>query len=540
MPDVNSTRASAPLSVVIVATSAVARIRQLRLEGSASTSVATVSITDLTASWRMKGYALVLVNDGGLAQNDVTASSGACVRIITRAELSCLGLERSRGAAGVLWAIASGADVLLDLDNPWPLDMIAETLPPNNETLLPTHPSVASVAEHFTGLLIERAGNPPQADGSTGAELCVAPVVPVMQLGLCHASATYEWGLHTGRASNWPPASSPTRGTKSRPRLTASGPRLLEDVTPLVLKRGGVSTLEASAAPGLSPVYNRLTGRDAAWALSPARAGSRVSAAIQLALGSVGHALTVMPPGRLCNISDSSTAAVGDHESPWDVPLPAGWVGPQSLGRLESAARRGASGVVAAKEVLAGAAGAVGLGDALTSALHRWLDLAQEAYAIHESLHGGSSAPPSSSREYARHCYRDHPNVRDIVLVLNFNNFPRNGGNASLPNWGPESLERQRALYAPYFPLIVATTDASFVGREGVPSENVLPCWGDYERRFGWPGGIVGEDCAARAVIAFPGRLGYAFVQVCIRVLRLCGCAFRLLTFVLLFRACAW
>ena len=327
-----------------------------------------------------------------------------------------------------------------------------------------------------------------------------------------------------------------------------SGRRLLEHVTPLVLPRGAVAeALGAIGGDGPTfPASNRLADRALAWALYPAPPRTPTSAALQLAVAAAGHRITLLPPGRLCNTSVAARSASGS-----------GWTLDGSAAAAAAAAVTqpggpldGSSAVAAALKEWSTIAVRAKLDVPTATRLRRWLRLASAAYelalapprarsATNASVEAAAlvrpsgdavsspTATPSPSRSsvamphasaaalrslaYAPHCYGDHPNVRDLVLVLNFNNYDSHPTNATL-NVGPLALRHLRRLYAPYFPLIVATTDFSFVN-ESAPAENVIGCAADSGRKHGWGGGIIAEGCAGSAVDRHPGRLGYALVQ---------------------------
>ena len=492
-------------------------LRVVVVASSAATETAS-ALDAIFASWRSANYDVIVVDDGGLPGGTLHAAAAgrAVLRVVHASEVACLGLQDSGTSAGILWAIAVGASSVVDLAHPLPLVSAALTLPPNDVTLLPgpADGATARVREHFTSALIVEARRPSRVGhGSSndagrrrGEELCVDPVVPDLQLGLCHDRTAWRYGRHSTAAANEPPESGDD-----------SPVRLLEDVAPLVLPPGGVlewsSHSDGDVAPRTAYSYNRLAGRKAVWLLmGSARSGSRAAVALQLAAAAAGLRIAMLPPGRLCNLSSASAAGVDGVSAAPAVGAAA------TVAAI--AAPDGIAATSAAKAALSGVRDAVQLTMSEVLQMQRWLTLAHSAYklAANATPSGVQQEQPKArdvtSLPHAHHCYRDHPNVRDTVLVLNFNNFPRNGGNASLPNWGPEQLARLRTLYAPYFPLIIATADVSAVGEAGIPDSNVVPCWGDFERRFGWPGGIVGEDCAARAIAAYPGHLGYAFVQV--------------------------
>jgi hypothetical protein len=126
---------------------------------------------------------------------------------------------------------------------------------------------------------------------------------------------------------------------------------------------------------------------------------------------------------------------------------------------------------------------------------------------------------------YPHHCYVDHPNVRDIPFLINFNTFPKQilGSNATaVSDWGRSNLAILRQAYSSYTPLIVASTDYSSLGLQPELLDiSMFGCNANYMTDRGWGGGTLGEECAGRLVNRFPGHLGYVIIQVkCLAHLR--------------------
>ena len=485
------------------------------------------SISDVAATWCAGGYDVVYVRDTAGNMADVVEHK-LCrvVRVVSAAELACLGLSGEANAGGIIWSIAAGARSVLDMAHPSLMRGAPFALPSDDVTLLPRLPVDAlpnATDEHFTATLIERARRTAMHTLVTGAarrgtQLCVGPVLATLQLGLCHAQRDFKFGHHDTVAAN-----SPTEGSDAALAsggAVISGRRLLEDVTPLALRHGDVAEFLGDVGPPAPheesmpprhafPEANRLAGRDVAWALFPAPSWSRLSVALQLAVGVAGHSIVLQPPGRLCNVSHASMATTRRIPS-GRMPHPLAWSAKGAAGHDISAASLvsnsmpldGHDGVSAALSAMNQISRLADLDATAVDALTHWLRLAAKAFNMTGSRRVGATdvnmtgpthhaAASSLQRPFAKHCYLDHPNVRDIVLVLNFNNYPRHASNDSA-NVGPRALAYLRKLYSPYFSLILGTADVSAIGPKGQPHDNLLSCNSDFDRAQGWMGGIVG------------------------------------------------
>ena len=141
----------------------------------------------------------------------------------------------------------------------------------------------------------------------SSSQLCSTWLRPVVQYGLCHPASDASPGRHTTAAANSP----------GDPTLF-SGHRLLEEVAPVILPLGSVTSLaglvtDASFAdPGTPLAYNRLADRAVGWMLvDAATGGAGAQAAVELVLGSVLRAnITLLAPGRMCH------TATGDEGRP--------------------------------------------------------------------------------------------------------------------------------------------------------------------------------------------------------------------------------
>lgn len=321
-------------------------------------------------------------------------------------------------------------------------------------------------------------------------QLCSAWVRPVVQYGLCHPAGAFSPGRHTTAAANSP----------ASPSLY-SGYRLLEEVAPVTLPRGSLaamSGLVADAAfpePGAPFAYNRLADRSVGWLLvDSSTGGAGAQAVVELVLGLLGANITLLAPGRMCNLSFA-----GEGRPPHYAP-------PVSAADKEGDAKGGdaksaepvvslVTGVAAARAALADLEGAlrearvpIGLvvdavdraGAAVVAtkawsegefaALARWMRV--YAWALHlqvrcvgvpNSCLTSTSLAPLKDKERAagkamnaqnvttpsrpgdplppvtlasleprarpslHHCYADHHNVRDILLVVNFSQCPTGG-----------------------------------------------------------------------------------------------------------------
>ena len=544
--------------------------------------------------WVKAGFDVVIVDDceGGVEIPAPLPESGV-TNVVSQAAVFCLSTV-SAVAAGVAWAVAAGYDEIADVSDPWSLSHDFMTLPTSEITLLPqrveTEARPVSLADHFTPLSLRRTLAAETIGEAQKDDICSFPVRPTVQLGLCHSLESYHHGQHDTIAAN-AAAQQPAGGDEDF--------RLLEHVTPLVLPLGTViESLDGGMPTPATASFVRLVHRSAAWALfAPATHGSRLWMAMQALLGLAGHHLTVLPAGRICNISMTPRHGLPPNDVAAAEKLSA-FTSDATKRGIGAAPLLGRPGVKAAVQHLDAVAGLAGLSDTERDSFLHWLRLVDEAYmtasqsnllpfpSIDDPLDRGSASmktvdsssndtaqlgiesplhskitvdsdtalvndimvhstsdligsnsgntfssnlesermpaqsvdwTPSmdgddttmtwptlaSEYDYHPHCWRDHSNVRDSVLMINFNNWG---------NWSSGVLSQLRRAYSPFFPLIVAFA-GEWTLKQDQPLLNAWRCDGDWGRDVGWPGGIVGEACGAQLVRRYPGRLGYVLSQ---------------------------
>jgi hypothetical protein len=103
------------------------------------------------------------------------------------------------------------------------------------------------------------------------------------------------------------------------------------------------------------------------------------------------------------------------------------------------------------------------------------------------------------------HCYADHHNVRDILLVVNFNDWRI--------TWGTKNMESLLAMHGSSFPGIVAYTSKEMpeVKPDGVPAINLHFCPGG----TGNADGLRAQKCTGLALTRYSGHLGYLIISEC-------------------------
>ena len=236
-------------------------------------------------------------------------------------------------AAGVAWAIASGADAVLMLDHVSPLQHRALFFDPGLPRFLPqvgrgpdddegnstahrraaeTLSPSASVSHRLQSHFVACGGRP--APCAPMGRLCSRWLRPAVQYGLCHSEGHFVSGRHDTIAANSPADAS-----------HFSGGLLLEEVSTLSLwpsavwpsrlsRSAVVDETEATAWPA-----NRLAHRTAAWTLLDNVQHGRVAQAVVeiLLWETMQGNITVLPPGRLCNTTGArSRYAVGGNVAP--------------------------------------------------------------------------------------------------------------------------------------------------------------------------------------------------------------------------------
>jgi hypothetical protein len=207
--------------------------------------------------------------------------------------VECLGVDAI--SAGAAWAVATGAQSVLSLEEVSPMTRVSLRFGTVDPRFLVQITSSGPAAEAQPGgpsSSVSRGGAPAlplpplrkhfqACGGSVGPNaaqcdplpdalhLCANWLRPVVQYGLCHPAADYSYGRHDTVAANSPHL-----------RTLYSGHRLLEDVAPVTMPLGGVTALSGLVAdasfaePGRALTYNRLADRSAAWALVPRGTGA--------------------------------------------------------------------------------------------------------------------------------------------------------------------------------------------------------------------------------------------------------------------------
>lgn len=438
------------------------------------------------------------------------------------AAVQCLGI--SGLGAGVAWAVSSGAQsvILLDVVSAFPRASL------RFGTSRPRFLAQASASgpnhnpqwrKHFQAC----GGNSlRQCDPLVDApQLCSRWLRPVVQYGLCHPLEDHSFGRHSTVAANTPNDAS-----------LYSGHRLLEEVAPVTLPMGSVTStsgLETDAAflsgAGHALKYNRLADRSVGWVLTDSDAmGMCGQIAVETVLGVMRGNITILPPGRMCNTTAASASAAVPPDKP-DL----------ELLRAASAAARDALDVLVPDLLHVGGTRASVLFTAVTRAgetlrehgicssehllaLARWIRI--YSWALHFNTVSSSIAtvsnetgqqdppiwiptvPPTSS-DTLKHCWPDHHNVRDILLVVNFNDW-----NAA---WAPNNVHNLLQMHGASFPGIVVYTSKDNLPEisQGVPSLNLFYCPGGGGNSLG----LKAQMCTGLALSSFEGHLGYLIIN---------------------------
>lgn len=251
---------------------------------------------------------------------------------LSPATVSCIGTPPAGLAAGVAWAVSAGASAVLALEHvtalsrralffdaalPRLLPQVAGLHEPTGRpedisevagAALPVFSPLPQewlsvpkqIQQHFTAC----GGLTPVCSPITSRSLrlCSRWLRPAVQYGLCHNRSLYSRGRHTTVAANSP-----------FDDVLFSGPRLLEEVTTLTLTQGATVALRSDSRF----IFNRLAHRDAAWVLvdTEVLGGAAAQLAVESALSLVlGGNLTVLPPGRLCNVTVTQKPSRGAEE----------------------------------------------------------------------------------------------------------------------------------------------------------------------------------------------------------------------------------
>jgi hypothetical protein len=110
---------------------------------------------------------------------------------------------------------------------------------------------------------------------------------------------------------------------------------------------------------------------------------------------------------------------------------------------------------------------------------------------------------PPVARETLRHCYADHHNVRDILLVVNFNDW--NAG------WAPSNVQNLLKMHGASFPGIVVYSSKEHTPEitQGIPELNMFFCPGGGGNSLG----LKAQMCTGLALTAFEGHIGYLIIS---------------------------
>lgn len=492
------------------------------------------------------------------------------------AAVQCAGVGDER--MGVAAALAAGAPAVLLASHVSALKRRALFFEPALPRFLPqaqASPAPVPLRRHF---LTCGGGEAPCMPPPDAPRLCSTWVRPLVQVGLCHPASLYSHGRHTTAAANSP----------GDPAVFPGPARLLEEVTPVVLRPGAAlplaglreapgsdsssggsggpaeksAVLDSPAAgtrPARAYAYNVLADRSAAWLLGAgfsAGGSPGVDVALHAALGWLGGNLTVLPPGRLCNVSSSwerVPAGVRDQDSA-DVALSAAAdAAHAALLKLPALLPGNISAdtiVVTARAALRATAAAGSVSALELADVERWLDV-YAAAILHHKRQGGSPkhglcadavlrgaavgaaasngtarvtadmpALRPEARDALAHCFVDHHNVRDILrecaasqhspppmiytayfpaaVVMNFNDWGE---------WAPVNIKLQIELLGNFYPGIVTYTSKNYEPSvvAGIPALNLDYCEGGAGHHIG----LKAQKCTGMALLRYPGHLGY-------------------------------
>lgn len=380
---------------------------------------------------------------------------------VSPAAVQCMGVGETR--AGVAAALAGGASSVLVASHVSLFNRTALFFEPGLARFLPQLQAVQGAASpspplrrHFLACGGDSA---PCSLHSDAPRLCSTWVRPLVQYGLCHPSESYAAGRHTTAAANTPFDAAVFPGPT----------RLLEEVTPVVLLHGAVLPLAGlvEAPKGSSVValpsdtlpgesrelarvppapqdraynYNVLADASVAWVLGSAAPGGGLQVVLEAVVGWLGGNLTVLPPGRLCNVSRAWEGDLQSSSADANGLLKASAATAAALLALPPLPPGNVSLATLIPAVMAAARAAEGIADITSNditELERWLGVyaallraARRPVSCVASNASEPVAPVSSDanflalrpadRESLTHCFSDHHNVRDILCEYDF------------------------------------------------------------------------------------------------------------------------
>ena len=392
--------------------------------------------------------------------------------------------------AGVLWAAAVGrARAVLALDHatylarralffdttaarmlPQDADENTDVAEANVESAGDRWPVSRRIRDHFVAC---GGGPAPCVPGHDSRHLCSRWLRPVMQIGLCHDPENFELGRHDTVAANSPLDAS-----------RFSGPRLLEEVSTLTLRPGSLWPPFSSLDTRLVPAANRLVDVTAAWMLvdvSVVGAGGRL--VLEAVFGAIGGNLTVLAPGRLCNVTASAAEGSLDESHPVfgaAIAVSAAAAASQVIHALRITAMRDGAlapsnisggampvlhlrlAVAAATEILLSAQ-AVSLSEAL--ALDRWMQLFAASMALSNAtfLPWSRSDSPSTTQTGSRSFSKSQTSTPSQTAT-------QTGSRTPSPASRPPTRSQSRSQSASFVNVTATPTTSGSTSRTPAPS----------------------------------------------------------------------